>query len=574
MISKSHPIKISAEPNSGIPEVDLSFGRVTVIIGANGSGKSKLIEKLKEKKNDFGGARPLVYVEGGRVIKPPNSVALNRKNFNQFQNLDQAEQTHKNQKTSELSSRIQQTLILLDRIGEVEKSEHSDLVQDWIDNGQQGDTPSRSEPPLEKLFRMFHDIFPKIRLDINDKSKTITCRKNGSEYPPEKLSDGERQVLALLADIGILAEENSLILVDEPELNLNSHLACRVWDYIEANLTDSVFVYATHSLGFAMRRNVDQLLVLQGTNKPAIPISGFDQIPNEELREFLGAVPAILAAPGALVVEGHEASLDLIFYNWILENDEYVIVPVGSCENVNSAIKRTGIWDALAPTVNIIGVIDRDYRSDSNILDLKLNDNLILELHELESYLCDPSLLTDLSTELGIVEEPKSSDFFMDKICEFAESEKLATVARRVFNRASIKLNVSLPKQALSVYKDDAELESAIKKAAIQEAEKVNGKIGEVAVTKILKEESIKVNNAIQQQNLTEILKYFPGKELLNSLLNYTGCNSPSEIVRASSKHLEISDYELLNKLKSELKNLFKIKEQEAEEFDKNNEEE
>lgn len=115
MISQKHPIKVSSSPNSGIPEVDVDFGRVTVIIGANGSGKSKLIEKLKERKNDFGGARPLAYVEGGRVIKPPNTVALNRGNFNQFQNLDKAEQNHKNQKSSELSSRIQQTLILLDR---------------------------------------------------------------------------------------------------------------------------------------------------------------------------------------------------------------------------------------------------------------------------------------------------------------------------------------------------------------------------------------------------------------------------------------------------------------------------
>lgn len=414
---------------------------------------------------------------------------------------------------------------------------------------------------------MFHDIFPQIRLSIKDKSKQISCRKNESEYPPDKLSDGERQVLALLADIGILAEENSLILVDEPELNLNSHLACRVWDYIEANLTDSVFIYATHSLGFAMRRNVDQLLVLQGADKSAIPISGFNQIPNEELREFLGAVPAILAAPGALVVEGHEASLDLIFYNWILENDEYVIVPVGSCENVNSAIKRTGIWNALAPNVNIVGVIDRDFRSDSNIQNLKLNYNLILELHELESYLCAPRLLSDLSKKLGLVEDPPDEDFFMDKICEFAESEKFSTIARRVFNRASIKLNVSLPRQSLSVYKDELELESAIKKAAKQEADKVNGKIGENAVSKIFKEELIKINKAIQKRNLTEILKYFPGKELLNSLLNYTGCSSPSEIVRASSKHLDISKYELLNNLKSEITGLFKTKEQEVEEL-------
>lgn len=556
-MTQSYKITISGNPDSGIPEVNENFGRVTVLVGANGSGKSKLIEKLKQKKNDFGDPRPLAYVEGGRVINPPKSVALNRNNFNQFQNLEKAEQNHKNQKTSELSNRINQTLILLDRYGEKEKAKHSDLTQEWIDGGREGEPPSRSEPPLEKLFRMFQDIFPQIRLEIDDKSKQITCHKNGSKYPPDQLSDGERQVLALLADIGILAEDNSLILVDEPELNLNSHLACRVWDYIEANLPDAVFVYSTHSLGFAMRRNIDQLLVLQGSKNPALPVTGFDEIPNEELRKFLGAVPAILAAPGALIVEGHEASVDLMFYNWVLNNEEYVIVPVGSCENVNAAVKRTGVWKALAPNMNLVGIIDRDYRSDSNIQELESGSSLVLDFHELESYLCDPKLLSNLTDKLGLIEDVPTENFFFQKIREFAEKKKLATAARRVFERASINLSVSLSKQVLSKCKSEEKLKTFIKTAASKEADKVEGRIGEQKVARMFKEELIKINKALDEQDLDKILKLFPGKELLNSIIGYTGCSKPSEVVRTASKHLEISDYKRLNSLRTKLDQLF-----------------
>ncbi|MEX0719937.1 MAG: AAA family ATPase [Balneolaceae bacterium] len=556
MVQKNYPIKIEGEKNSGIPKVDENFGRVTVILGANGSGKTKLIESLKKKQNGFGGRRPLAYIEGGRVIKPPDTVSLNSNNFNQFKDLEKAELKHKSAKSSDLSSRNEKTLILLDRIGETEKAQHSDKVQLWIDNGKEGEPPSRSEPPLEKMFRMFQDIFPKIHLEINDKSKKITCKKNGSTYTPGKLSDGERQVLALLADIGILAEENSLILVDEPELNLNSHLACRVWDYIEANLPDAVFVYATHSLGFAMRRNVDQLLIIQGTENPALAISGLSQISPDELREFLGAVPAILAAPGAIVVEGHESSFDLIFYGWILKNEEYVIVPVGSCENVYSAVKRTGIWSALAPSVNITGLIDRDFRSDNKINELDCDECLVLELHEAESFLCDPDLLSDLSSKLGLVESPPSSHFFQKKILEFAEKHKNSIAAKRLFERASLKLNVSLPKQALSHYKDEKVLKNAVKKAAIEEAKKVEGKIGEVAVDRMLNEELIKINSAIKEKDLFKILNVIPGKELLNNLLQHTGCSSPSEVVRAASKHLNIENYKLLRNLSDKLNKL------------------
>jgi predicted ATPase len=42
----------------GLPHVQAQFGRVTVILGANGTGKSKLLTHIKQMlQNSFGGSR-------------------------------------------------------------------------------------------------------------------------------------------------------------------------------------------------------------------------------------------------------------------------------------------------------------------------------------------------------------------------------------------------------------------------------------------------------------------------------------------------------------------------------------
>ena len=92
------------------------------------------------------------------------------------------------------------------------------------------------------------------RLRSDPKTFEVSCQKDGKSYPVADLSDGEKQVLAMLADLTSCAPPNAVFLVDEPELNLHPLLACRLWNVIESELPDAIFVYGTHCISFAMRR--------------------------------------------------------------------------------------------------------------------------------------------------------------------------------------------------------------------------------------------------------------------------------------------------------------------------------
>ena len=554
-MAPSYDIQLPDEAAQGAPGIQASFSRVNVILGANGTGKSKLLVRLKgEAAAQFGGARPILFVEGGRVVQVPTDLGLNRGNFNEFQVISQAETNHRNQKQGKLADRTAHLLILLQQKGEHLKTVHSDAVAKWQEAGSVGSAPTREEPPVEKLFRVFHDVFPEITIGFQLDTKTLVCRKRGNRYEPQHLSDGERQVLALLADCVLLGDGNSLVVVDEPELNLHAHLASRLWDTVEASLPEAVFVYATHSLSFAMRGNVEAVFVLGGQERGLTHIANLGDADVEDLRPFLGSIPAILAAPAALVVEGDETSVDALFYEWLLARPDLVVVSVGNSYNVSRAAARNGVWEALAPTVVLAGVVDRDFKSDEACARLSTAEFLtVLDLHECESYLCHPELISTLAEKIGLVDPIPTKEEIEAEILDHLKSARVSIAARRTFARAELRLGVSLPKRALAGIGSLSDLESQLLEAAEVERKKADSTLSESAIKTGLSDEQARVEAAIAAGDVQAALTLLPGKQLLGMLLSRTGARSPSDLMRAAAHHLTPDQFPHIAALRSRL---------------------
>lgn len=207
------------------------------------------------------------------------------------------------------------------------KSDHSDAVEHWAESGREGDYPKRETPPLERLFELFGEIFPHIELSYNTQARQLWAKKSEQLYGPSALLDGEKQVFSILADLIELEDETTLIIADEPELNLHPELAERLWTLLEHEFTDKTFIYATHSISFALRPNVDKVWVLSSTSENISEFTDLASLERSDTVAFLGAIPGILSADHVLVTEGHEKSFDAIFYRWILSNNRIEIFP-------------------------------------------------------------------------------------------------------------------------------------------------------------------------------------------------------------------------------------------------------
>jgi energy-coupling factor transporter ATP-binding protein EcfA2 len=316
------------------------FERVKVSLGANGAGKSKLLTEIRDHAGQITGGKKAVYIEGGRTIKIRDVLQLDHTNYGQFDRYESAINTYLNKRNQFLAERVFDALIVLDKKDAQLKSAHSDAVEKWVKSGQQGECPKRKQPPLEHLFELFTEIFPRISLSYNADARQLWAEKDGSRYGPSGLSDGEKQVFSILADLIELEDDHDLIVADEPELNLHPELAERVWTLIENEFPLKHFIYATHSINFALRPNVEKVWIVSARHHNITDFRGLNSLDRDEAVAFLGAIPGILSADHVLVTEGHEKSFDAIFYRWLLGDSKLEIYPAGSCTDVEAVVKK------------------------------------------------------------------------------------------------------------------------------------------------------------------------------------------------------------------------------------------
>ena len=468
----------------------LNFQRINVILGANGTGKSKLLQELRDNALSafLIDKKQLIYVEGGRTMHIDSNLKLNSQNFINYQTVDIAENTRTSKLNSGLAERMRDTLILLDIKGQQFKSIHSDLVNEWIKNGSIGSCPVRKDPPLKLLIELFQEIFPKIKIEFLEGAKVIKCTKNNSsQYHLDTLSDGEKQVFALLADILLLSEKNSVIIVDEPELNLNPKLACKIWDIIENELTDSVFIYATHSVSFSLRGNINKIFVLSSENENISEIKGLGELNETDLQELLGMIPTILSSSKILFSEGKDSSFDSLFYRWLTDfRNDFEVVPVGCSNDVKAITSRIGIWKEIAQNIRLKGIIDRDFKSGQEINDY-YNENLtVLEFHEAESYLCFPLLVEQIAQKLNLVDPLPTAADINNIIFKQLEIHKLKIVAQILSRKATVQSSISIDRNSLNKVSSFEELELKLIEKSKEQLEVVQAKIGEEKIRELI----------------------------------------------------------------------------------------
>ena len=99
----------------------------------------------------------------------------------------------------------------------------------------EGNHPPISESKLETAMRIWHDVMPQRRL-IARENKIVAQTKDAARYAGKLMSDGERVALYLIAQC-LAAQQDSIIVLDEPELHLHQAIQARLWDAIEAALS-------------------------------------------------------------------------------------------------------------------------------------------------------------------------------------------------------------------------------------------------------------------------------------------------------------------------------------------------
>jgi ABC-type cobalamin/Fe3+-siderophores transport system ATPase subunit len=265
-----------------------------VILGANGSGKTRLAVQMTQQGNSE-------FIGAVRQISLPDEIP----NWN----LQTA--------TNELTNRtIQRRNSYWEMIPDIDAlfgklwSSHAVEAMRIYDQLQDGETPGDlPETVLNKTRGLWKTVFPGRTIAFKDFKATVSNEYLGSAtYTAKHMSDGERTGLYIAARI--LDSAHQLVVIDEPETHFHSRLAVRFWDALESICSDKRFVYVTHDLNFALSRK-DASIILARPNQAPELIAAGESLPTDDVASILGAASFSVYAKRLVFCEGREEkSLD------------------------------------------------------------------------------------------------------------------------------------------------------------------------------------------------------------------------------------------------------------------------
>jgi ABC transporter, ATP-binding protein-related protein len=383
-------VNIPRKDNSNL-ELTLKAGKTTIIIGANGSGKTRLAvyleDKLGEKAHRIAAHRALNL--NPNVDKIPETKARQYLTYGGSGNGISIS----NRKYYRWDNKAPTSLLNdFDRLLQYLFAQQNNLAVENHQKRNHGEEIINSKTKLDILQEVWERLLPLKKLHITaDDIRVYSIGIESADYSASEMSDGERAVFYILGQV-LSANEGSILIFDEPELHIHKSIISNLWDEIEKLRPDCSFLMITHDIEFAATRVAKKYVVRNYYSDPAWDIS---EIPDSELDEQ--TITLILGSRNPILfVEGDKTSLDMETYR--LCYPEWTVIPKGACKDVIQAVSSLRKLNEDMPILNIkcAGIVDRDTRGSSQIQELEEQGIKVLRYSEIENIFSLPSVANEV----------------------------------------------------------------------------------------------------------------------------------------------------------------------------------
>lgn len=406
---------------------------VVVIVGANGSGKTRLgawLELDSPHKTAAHRVSAQKSLDMPHSVSPKSVDAAEKELLYGYAAEGDLQRYKKNRRWKEKPSTV--LLSDFDRLMVYLFSEDYDASTTYRQKALR--TEERVDPPttkLDVLRAIWEETLPHRSLLIGGGKVDATVPAQTSDpYSAAEMSDGERVVFYLIGEC-LAAPEDSLIIIDEPELHLHKSIQGRLWNAIQGARPDCQFVYLTHDVAFAASRVGAPKVWLKSYQNvkwdwDVIPDDDLG-MPEDLLLELVGSRKPIL------LVEGDRDSLDAAVYSACYQ--EFTVVPVGSSSHV---IQCTGSFRALQRLhkLECFGIVDRDFRTDEEISYLEDRGVKVLSVGEVENLLLMEPVLVAVAKALHRDDEheivAQVKEIVLSKLEQDEETVKWRMAAARI----------------------------------------------------------------------------------------------------------------------------------------------
>lgn len=402
----------------------------TIVVGANGSGKTQLATNCEEQLGERGhriSAQRMLALDP-EVEKIGEQTAREHLRYG-ARKVDLHGDAATARKVFRWGAKKQRAQFILNdavTLMQVLFAEQANIGVAVNEAAASGIAVVGQETILRKLKAIFHRVLPTRRLATTADNITVTPIDmhgvEGEPYSITQMSDGEKAVFYMVGQV-LVAQQGSVFIMDEPEIHVHRAILGRLWDELEAARPDCAFLLITHDLEFAASRAGRKYVV-----RSYAPLTGWqmEQIPEAEgFSEDL--VTLILGSrKPVLFVEGQQGSLDLAFYRACYPN--WTVIPRGGCQDVIHSV-ATMRRNAMLTRVTCAGLVDADGRDADDRARLARLGVSVLPVAEIENVLLLPDVARVILAK---------NDFAGPEL-----EKKLADIRAAVFADAAVSANVN-----------------------------------------------------------------------------------------------------------------------------------
>lgn len=482
-------------------ECEFEYGKPVVILGANGSGKTRFSVKLEEVNDPAYNNGQLAQSHIHRLSAQKSLSIPTTISITDYESAERNLFIGKGELfPSKINTRFQHnpaTVMLNDyeyALSYLFAKSQNELEEEHCERktNYQNGLPERkpTDTVVDKAERIWNTLLPHRTIDLS-KNGVHACF-DGKKYHGKEMSDGERVMLYMIAQ-ALIVKPNSLLIIDEPELHIHKSIVKELWTTLENERPDCIFMYITHDIDFAMSRNSARYLWIKSFSGSEwdyefINADQYSDLPSELLFEVLGSRQKIL------FVEGTKNSYDYKLYQELYRDKGYHVIPCGGCQEVIRLVKAKNAYEGLQ-MISVNGIIDRDYRTEKEIESLQEDGIYALKVAEVENLFVVPELLDFMETQLGCEtgKAKDAKDFIIGLFNKLRQNQVAEALSKELTHQLSL---FDIGKEAYS---------AADIKAIIDNKYSVES----IELWKREKEQRFNVSD-----ELPEILKVFNYKEL------------------------------------------------------------
>ena len=524
----------------------LETGKTTIIIGANGSGKTRLAvyleEQLGERAHRIAAHRALNLnpnIEKIPEVKAKQGLFYGNPEW--ATDISKRKSARWNNKSS--------TYLLndFDRLIQYLFAQQNNLAVENHQKRKRGEEITNSKTKLDILQEVWERLLPLKKLHITaDDIRVSSIGIESADYSASEMSDGERAVFYILWQV-LSANEGSILIFDEPELHIHKSIISNLWDEIEKLRPDCSFLMITHDIEFAATRVAKKYVIRNYYSDPAWDIS---EIPDSELDEQ--TITLILGSrKPILFVEGEKTSLDIETYR--LCYPEWTVIPKGSCKDVIQAVSSLQKLNEDMSILNIkcAGIVDRDTRDSSQIQELEEQGIKVLQYSEIENIFSLPSVAHEVLKIVGFTDNEltnKQEQFNTELLSYIRNELSDDKLEKFVVQRIHRQIDTYLKRIDLSDTKNCDEMKDKLISAV---SALINSKINEW-----ISEMKNKIQECIDNKNIDGLLYIYENKGLLAKTASILMGTSKSNFEGLLMRQLKVPNSSLLQAIKAVLPEL------------------